>query len=74
MLKLRKIGLNDYNVIENGHRIGRICYAVDRSPGVWIWYIQIHFTGGLPMGTSRTFEAAKGPTWRVRTTTRAITA
>ena len=59
MLKLRRIGLNDYNVIENDQRIGRIRYAVDRTPRVWIWYVQIHLTGGLPMGTSRTFEAAK---------------
>jgi hypothetical protein len=27
MLKLRRIGLNDYNVIENDQRIGRIRYA-----------------------------------------------
>ena len=59
MLKLRRIGLNDYNVIENDQRIGQIRYAVDRTPHVWIWYVQIHLTGGLPMGTSRTFEAAK---------------
>ena len=59
MLKLRRIRLNDYNVIENDQRIGRIRYAVDRTPRVWIWYVQIHLTRGLPMGTSRTFEAAK---------------
>jgi len=52
MLKLRRIGLNDYNVIENDQRIGRIRYAVDRTPRVWIWYVQIHLTGGLQMGTS----------------------
>ena len=59
MLKLWRIGLNDYNVIENDQRIGRIRYAVDRTPRVWIWHVQIHLTGDLPMGTSRTFEAAK---------------
>ena len=59
MLKLRRIGLNDYSVIENDQRIGRIRYAVDRTPRVWIWYVQIQLTGGLPMGTSRTFETAK---------------
>ena len=46
-------------VIENDQRIGRIRYAVDRTPRLWIWYVQIHLTGGLQMGTSRTFEAAK---------------
>ena len=49
MLKLRRIGLNDYNVIENDQRIGRIRYAVDRTPRVWIWYVQIQLTGDLPM-------------------------
>ena len=44
MLKLRRIRLNDYNVIENDQRIGRIRYAVDRTPRVWIWYVQVHLT------------------------------
>jgi hypothetical protein len=59
MLKLRRIRLNDYNVIENDQRIGRIHYAVDRTPRVWVWYVQVHLGRGLPMGASRTFEAAK---------------
>jgi hypothetical protein len=36
-LALRPIGQNDYNVIEAGERIGRIRYAGERSPGIWIW-------------------------------------
>ena len=38
MLTLRLIGVRDYSVFEDGQRIGRIRFASQRSPGVWIWH------------------------------------
>lgn len=58
-LFLRSIGQNDYNVIEGGERIGRIRYAAERTPGIWLWNVQVHITGGLPMGTARNLPEAK---------------
>ena len=59
MLKLRMIGLSDYSVLEGGQRIGRIRFAAECNPGIWIWNIQVHLTGGLPMGSCRDLETAK---------------
>jgi hypothetical protein len=50
MLKLRSIGLSDYAVLESGQRIGRIRFADERMPGVWLWNVTIHLAGGLPDG------------------------
>ena len=36
-LTLRLTGVCDYNVFEDGQRIGRIRFARDRNPGVWLW-------------------------------------
>jgi hypothetical protein len=36
MLKLRPIGVNDYMVLEGDQRIGRIRYARERTPGIWL--------------------------------------
>src|SRR6185295_1021173 len=66
MLKLRRIGLRDYRVLEGEQRIGRIRFADERMPGVWLWNITIHLTGGLPMGSSRDLDTAKAefkPAW-----------
>ena len=52
MLKLRSIGIRDYSVLEGGQRIGRIRFAGERQPGVWLWNVTLHLTGGLPMGSS----------------------
>jgi hypothetical protein len=38
-LKLRSIGLSDYSVLEGRQRIGRIRFAEERRPGVWLWNI-----------------------------------
>ena len=59
MLKLRSIGVRDYSVLEGEQRIGRIRYADERQPGVWLWHIDIHLTGGLPMGSVQDLDAAK---------------
>ena len=52
MLKLRRIGIRDYSVLEDGQRIGRIRLASERTPPIWLWTVNIHLTGGLPMGIS----------------------
>ena len=52
MLKLRTIGIRDYSVLEGRQRIGRIRFASVRSPGIWIWNVYVHLTGGLPMGSA----------------------
>jgi hypothetical protein len=36
MLKLRPIGPHDYSVFEDEQRIGRIRFAGERQPGVWL--------------------------------------
>jgi len=59
MLKLRTIGIRDYSVLEGEQRIGRIRFADERMPGVWLWNVVVHLTGGLPMGSSRDLDTAK---------------
>ena len=59
MLKLRSIGLSDYSVLEGEQRIGRIRFARARVPGVWLWNVNVHLTGGLPMGSSHDLDTAK---------------
>ena len=59
MLKLRTIGMHDYRVLEGRQRIGRIRFADERIPGVWLWNVTIHLTGGLPSGSSPDFNTAK---------------
>jgi hypothetical protein len=59
MLKLRTIGIRDYSVLEGGQRIGRIRFADEHMPGVWLWNITIHLTGGLPMGSATDLDTAK---------------
>jgi hypothetical protein len=36
MLNLRSIAQNDYSVLEGRQRIGRIRFAGERVPGIWI--------------------------------------
>jgi hypothetical protein len=52
MLKLGCLDHNDYSVFEGRQRIGRIRYAFERVPGLWLWHIQVHLTGGLPAGSA----------------------
>ena len=74
MLKLRSIGIRDYSVFEGEQRIGRIRFAGERIPGVWLWNVTVHLTGGLPMGSARDLDTAKaefGGAWtalKARTT------
>ena len=59
MLKLRSIGIRDYSVLEGQQRIGRIRFAGERMPGVWLWNVIVHLTGGLPMGSAKDLDTAK---------------
>ena len=59
MLKLRTIGIQDYSVLEGGQRIGRIRFVGERQPGVWLWNVVVHLTGGLPMGSAQDLDTAK---------------
>ena len=59
MLKLRSIGIRDYSVLEGEQRIGRIRFAGERIPGVWLWNVTVHLTGGLPVGSSKDLDTAK---------------
>jgi hypothetical protein len=52
LLKLRSLGQNDYRGLEGRQRIGRIRFANERTPGMWIWNVTINLPGGLPMGTA----------------------
>ena len=59
MLNFRPIGIQDYSVFENKQCIGRIRFAEERIPGGWLWNINVHLTGGLPMGSARDLDTAK---------------
>ena len=59
MLKLRRIGIRDYSVLEDDQRIGRIRLASERTPPIWLWTVNIHLTGGLPMGSTQDLDTAK---------------
>ena len=58
MLTMRMIGVRDYTVLEDGQRIGRIRFASERSPGVWLWHIQVHIPGP-PFGSATSLDDAK---------------
>ncbi|MGY4435218.1 hypothetical protein ACVWWO_007695 [Bradyrhizobium sp. F1.13.1] len=58
-LTVRKIGLDDYTVHERGQMVGRIRYASERSPGLWLWTCIVTLPGP-PLGAAGTFDEAKG--------------
>jgi hypothetical protein len=59
VLSLRPIGRRDYSVLDDKQLVGRIRYASERTPGIWIWNVIVHLTGGLPIGTAGDLETAK---------------
>src|SRR4029077_11643769 len=59
MLKLRTIGIRDYRVLEGRQRIGRIRFADERIPPVWLWAVTIHLPGRLPTGSAPDFDTTK---------------
>jgi hypothetical protein len=68
MLKLRSIGVRDYSVF------GRTRFAGERIPGVWLWNVNVHLAGGLPMGSARDLDTAKAEFGGARTAVKARTA
>lgn len=58
-LTLKPIGARDYSVRDDGQPIGRIRYASERAPAIWIWNVIVHIPGGLPIGTAKDLETAK---------------
>jgi hypothetical protein len=58
MLSMRMIGVRDYSVFEDGQRIGRIRFASERMPGVWLWHVQVHIPGP-PFGSAASLDDAK---------------
>jgi hypothetical protein len=57
-LTLRMIGVNDYAVHEDGQQIGRIRFASERNPGIWLWQVQVHIPGP-PFGSAKNLDEAK---------------
>ena len=57
-LALRSIGSNDYAVIDDGDRVGRIRLAAERRGELWMW-IGLNIPGGVPSGTAASLEDAK---------------
>ena len=57
-LALRTIGIKDYAVIDDAHRVGRIRYAAERTNEIWMWNVTIPDPGG-GHGTSPSLEEAK---------------
>jgi hypothetical protein len=46
-------------VLEGRQRIGRIRFASERTPGIWLWNVTINLPGGLPIGTAGDIDTAK---------------
>jgi hypothetical protein len=58
MLTMRMIGVRDYNVFDDGQHIGRIHFASERTPGIWLWRVQVHIPGP-PLGSATSLDDAK---------------
>ena len=58
MLALRLIDPNDYLVLDDGHPVGRIRLASERSPAIWLWTVTVTIPGG-PFGDAKTIDEAK---------------
>ena len=58
MLTLRMIGQNDYSVRENAQPIGRIHFASERTPGIWLWNVTVNIPGP-PLGSAVSLNEAK---------------
>ena len=59
LLKLRSIGTRDFSIFEGRQRIGRIRFAEELSPGVWMWSVVVPSSGSLPVGSAEDIETAK---------------
>ena len=57
-MTLRMIGQNDYSIRENGQPIGRIRFASERTPGIWLWNVTVTIPGP-PFGSAASLDDAK---------------
>ena len=46
-------------MLEGHQRIGRIRFAGERLPPIWLWNVVVHLSGGLPMGQAEDLDPAK---------------
>ena len=53
------IGLDDYTVHVDRQLVGRIRYASERSPGLWVWTCVVTLSGP-PFGEAGSLDEAKG--------------
>ena len=58
MFSLRLTAPNDYTVLDDGQPIGRIRYARERSPSIWLWHVTVTLPGP-PFGDAKTIVEAK---------------
>jgi hypothetical protein len=58
MLTMGMIGRNDYSIREDGQQIGRIRFASEQTPGVWLWHVQVNIPAP-PIGSATTLDNAK---------------
>jgi hypothetical protein len=65
MLTIRTIGQHDYTVREDGQPIGRIRYARERTPGIWLWNVTVNIPGP-PFGSATSLDEAKAQFKKVR--------
>ncbi len=60
MLTVRLIGLDDCVVREDGRHIGRIRFASERAPPIWLWHITVTIPDRASFGDAATLDEAKG--------------
>jgi hypothetical protein len=64
MLTLRLIGVRDYSIHEDGQAIGRIRYASERTPGVWIWNVTVNIPGAPRTSRPGVLAVGKPALWK----------
>ena len=52
MLTMRKISPNDHRIREDGQPIGRLRFASERLPGVWLWHVTVNIPGPQSTGSA----------------------
>ena len=55
-------------MLEGRQRIGRIRFADEHMPAVWLWSVTIHLPGRLFMGSAKDLDTAKAEfkaAWKV---------
>ncbi|QOG17539.1 hypothetical protein [Bradyrhizobium sp. SEMIA] len=60
MLTVRLIAPDDYAIRDDGHSVGRIRLATERSPAIWVWHITVTIPDRAQFGDAATLDEAKG--------------